>query len=256
MKDDAGGDGQAARSPRGRRPPGLHRRARRPPATPSGVSPPPRTRARRSCCTCSSAPPAATSSGGIVGRLTLEAVGGLERELRRKPAAEIAGGVVGLVVGLVVAALLSLALLPLPDRVRVAGGAVRLHRARVARDAAGRGQARGHLRADRGEAAGQRRRRRRARDRHERPDRRARGRPHLDRVRHGHRPAARRCPARAPGDLGLVRPRPDGPAAAAASTCSSSCRSRRRSRSRSSRRPACSTSTPRSSGWPARAGPR
>ena len=52
--------------------------------------------------------------GGIVGRLTLEAVGGLERELRRKPAAEIAGGVVGLVVGLIVAALLSLAMLSLP----------------------------------------------------------------------------------------------------------------------------------------------
>jgi uncharacterized protein YacL len=52
--------------------------------------------------------------GGIVGRLTLEAVSGLERELRRRPAAEIAGGVVGLVVGLVVAALLCLPLLFLP----------------------------------------------------------------------------------------------------------------------------------------------
>jgi uncharacterized protein YacL len=52
--------------------------------------------------------------GGILGRLTLEAVGGLERELRRKPAAEIAGGVVGLVMGLIVAALMSVPLLYLP----------------------------------------------------------------------------------------------------------------------------------------------
>jgi uncharacterized protein YacL len=36
--------------------------------------------------------------GGIFGRLTLQAVSGLERELRRRPAAEIAGGVIGLVV--------------------------------------------------------------------------------------------------------------------------------------------------------------
>jgi uncharacterized protein YacL len=48
--------------------------------------------------------------GGIFGRLTLQAVSGLERELRRRPAAEIAGGVVGLIVGLVVGALLSLPL--------------------------------------------------------------------------------------------------------------------------------------------------
>ena len=34
--------------------------------------------------------------GGVFGRLTLEAVSGLERELRRRPAAQIAGGVVGL----------------------------------------------------------------------------------------------------------------------------------------------------------------
>ena len=37
--------------------------------------------------------------GGVFGRLTLEAVSGLERELRRRPAAQIAGGVVGLIVG-------------------------------------------------------------------------------------------------------------------------------------------------------------
>jgi uncharacterized protein YacL len=52
--------------------------------------------------------------GGVFGRLTLEAVSGLERELRRRPAAEIAGGVVGLIVGLVVAILLSLPLLFIP----------------------------------------------------------------------------------------------------------------------------------------------
>ncbi len=48
--------------------------------------------------------------GGVFGRLTLEAVSGLERELRRRPAAQIAGGVVGLIVGLVVAALMSIPL--------------------------------------------------------------------------------------------------------------------------------------------------
>ena len=52
--------------------------------------------------------------GGVFGRLTLEAVSGLERELRRRPAAQIAGGVVGLIVGLVVAALMSLPLLFFP----------------------------------------------------------------------------------------------------------------------------------------------
>jgi uncharacterized protein YacL len=52
--------------------------------------------------------------GGIFGRLTLRAVTGIEKELRRKPAAEIAGGVVGLVVALLVAALMTLPLLFLP----------------------------------------------------------------------------------------------------------------------------------------------
>lgn len=52
--------------------------------------------------------------GGVFGRLTLEAVSGLERELRRRPAPEIAGGIVGLVIGLVVAALLSIPLFFLP----------------------------------------------------------------------------------------------------------------------------------------------
>jgi len=52
--------------------------------------------------------------GGIFGRLTLRAVSGIENELRRTPAAEIAGGVVGLLLGLIVAALLMLPLLFLP----------------------------------------------------------------------------------------------------------------------------------------------
>jgi len=54
--------------------------------------------------------------GGIVGRLTLEAVSGIEKELRRRPAAEIAGGVVGLLVGLVVATFLCFPLLVVPFR--------------------------------------------------------------------------------------------------------------------------------------------
>jgi uncharacterized protein YacL len=52
--------------------------------------------------------------GGIFGRLTLEAVSGLERELGRRPAPEIAGGIVGLIVGLFVAALMSIPLFFLP----------------------------------------------------------------------------------------------------------------------------------------------
>src|SRR4249919_865957 len=52
--------------------------------------------------------------GGIFGRLTLQAVSGIERELRRRPAAEIAGGVVGLLVGMLVALLLSVPLLLTP----------------------------------------------------------------------------------------------------------------------------------------------
>src|SRR5438477_12357483 len=42
--------------------------------------------------------------GGVFGRLTLEAVRGIESEFSKRPAAELAGGVVGLVLGLVVAA--------------------------------------------------------------------------------------------------------------------------------------------------------
>jgi uncharacterized protein YacL len=52
--------------------------------------------------------------GGVLGRLTLRAVSGLERELGRKPAPQLAGGVVGLVVGLIVAALLTIPMLFVP----------------------------------------------------------------------------------------------------------------------------------------------
>jgi uncharacterized protein YacL len=53
-------------------------------------------------------------AGGVVGRLTLRAVVGIEHELRRKPAPQIAGGMLGLVAGLVVAALLLIPLLFVP----------------------------------------------------------------------------------------------------------------------------------------------
>jgi len=52
--------------------------------------------------------------GGVMGRLTLRAVTGIEQELRRTPAPQIAGGVVGLIVSLLVAALLTIPLLLLP----------------------------------------------------------------------------------------------------------------------------------------------
>ncbi len=54
--------------------------------------------------------------GGMMGRLTVRTVRGLEGELRRTPAAEMAAGTAGLIVGLVLASLLSLPLLfvPLP----------------------------------------------------------------------------------------------------------------------------------------------
>jgi uncharacterized protein YacL len=52
--------------------------------------------------------------GGVFGRLTLQAVSGLERELGRRPAAEIAGGVVGLVIGFLVGILLCIPLLFIP----------------------------------------------------------------------------------------------------------------------------------------------
>lgn len=52
--------------------------------------------------------------GGVIGRLTLKAVSGIEEELRRTPAPQVAAGVVGLVVSLLLAALLSLPLLFVP----------------------------------------------------------------------------------------------------------------------------------------------
>lgn len=55
--------------------------------------------------------------GGVVGRLTLRAVSGIEHELRRKPAPQIAGGMLGLIAGLVVAALLMVPLFFVPPSV-------------------------------------------------------------------------------------------------------------------------------------------
>jgi uncharacterized protein YacL len=52
--------------------------------------------------------------GGIIGRLTLRAVSGIERELRRTPAPQLAGGVVGLLIGLIIGALLMVPLMFLP----------------------------------------------------------------------------------------------------------------------------------------------
>jgi uncharacterized protein YacL len=52
--------------------------------------------------------------GGVFGRLTVQAVRGLEEELGRKPPAVLAGGVVGLVLSLLVAALMMVPLLFLP----------------------------------------------------------------------------------------------------------------------------------------------
>lgn len=52
--------------------------------------------------------------GGIAGRLTLRAVTGIEQELRRKPAPQLAGGVVGLVISLIVAGLLMVPMLFVP----------------------------------------------------------------------------------------------------------------------------------------------
>jgi uncharacterized protein YacL len=46
--------------------------------------------------------------GGVTGRITLRAVSGLEHQLRRTPAPQLAGGVVGLLVGLLVGALVML----------------------------------------------------------------------------------------------------------------------------------------------------
>jgi uncharacterized protein YacL len=55
--------------------------------------------------------------GGVMGRLTLRAVGGMERELRRKPAPQLAGGVVGLAIAMVVAGLMMIPLLFVPPSI-------------------------------------------------------------------------------------------------------------------------------------------
>lgn len=53
-------------------------------------------------------------AGGVLGRRTAAAVGALEREFRRAPAAEVVAGVAGLLAGLLVALLASLPLFRLP----------------------------------------------------------------------------------------------------------------------------------------------
>jgi uncharacterized protein YacL len=52
--------------------------------------------------------------GGVFGRLTASAASGVERDLRRRPAAEIASATVGLILGLVIAFLLSFPFFRLP----------------------------------------------------------------------------------------------------------------------------------------------
>jgi uncharacterized protein YacL len=56
-------------------------------------------------------------AGGVMGRLTLRAVSGMERELRRRPAPQLAGGVIGLVVGMVVSILMMIPLLFVPPSI-------------------------------------------------------------------------------------------------------------------------------------------
>ncbi len=53
--------------------------------------------------------------GGVLGRLTVRAVSGMERDLRRRPAAALAGGAIGLLTGLLVSALIMVPLLFLPS---------------------------------------------------------------------------------------------------------------------------------------------
>jgi uncharacterized protein YacL len=52
--------------------------------------------------------------GGIIGRLTARTVSGMEKELRRTPAASLAAGTAGLILGLVISALVMFPLLQLP----------------------------------------------------------------------------------------------------------------------------------------------
>ncbi len=53
--------------------------------------------------------------GGVLGRLTFRAVSGMERDLRRRPAAALAGGALGLLTGLSISALIMVPLLLLPS---------------------------------------------------------------------------------------------------------------------------------------------
>ena len=144
--------------------------------------------------------------GGVFGRLTLEAVSGLERELRRRPAAQIAGGVVGLIVGLVIAALLSVPLLFLPTAyawpvavflfIVLGSLGIRLGQDKHEDIFALVGmKPRVSARADR----------RPPRPGHQRLDRRPRRGPGRDGVHLGHVPGARRRPRGAAGDRRLVR---------------------------------------------------
>ena len=107
---------------------------------------------------------------------------------------------------------------PVPAGVgRVAHARLPVHGPGVPRVPGRSREVRGHLRPGRHEAAGRGRQPRRpARDRHQRVDRRPRRRPGRHRVRRRHDAAARRRPARAAVDLGLVGPapphaRPPGP---------------------------------------------
>ena len=150
--------------------------------------------------------------GGVLGRLTLQAVRGIETEFARRPAAELAGGVVG---GHPRARDRDPPVRPAaadPGAVRVAGDRVHLPGARIVGPAPGPSEVRGHVRVVRYQTARERpveggppRRG------HERPDRRAYRRPRLDGVHLRDAAVARRRPARAPGDLGLVRSQAPGP---------------------------------------------
>ena len=71
--------------------------------------------------------------GGVVGRLTLRAVSGLERELRRKPRRSSRGASWGSSSGWWSAGLLMIPLLFVPPRRGMAGHRVRLHGLRLAR---------------------------------------------------------------------------------------------------------------------------
>ena len=176
--------------------------------------------------------------GGVLGRLTLRAVTGLEHELRRTPAPQLAGAVVGMVVGLIIGALLMVPLLFLPAAAAwptlvflymVLGSLGFRVGAAKYEDIFGLvGMKPRAAVASRG---------RPARDRHQRVDRRPRRRPGGHRVRRRHDAVARRRPPRAAVDLATRRTRAAAPAAAGVSTSWWSSRSPRRSSSSSWRRP-------------------